>query len=51
MEKWKQIYLYGGGVQATKGLRQRKPSTRGSPLMASGEMMKVVLGERPSVEY
>lgn len=50
-EEWKETYLYGGGKAPYKGLRKRKPSSRGSPVMANGSMMKGVLGEGPEVEY
>lgn len=51
MEKWKDTYLYGGAGGPSKGLRKRKTSARGSPVMANGSMMKGVLGEGPTVEY
>lgn len=54
MDEWKADYLYGGtgaGARSSKGLRKRKASGRGSPVMANGSMMKGVLGEGPDVEY
>lgn len=54
MDEWKADYLYGGagaGARSSKGLRKRKASGRGSPVMANGSMMKGVLGEGPEVEY
>ncbi|CAN0159833.1 unnamed protein product [Ectocarpus sp. 12 AP-2014] len=45
MEDWKEVYLYGGGAtSSSKGLRKRNK-------VASGSMMKGVLGEGPEVEY
>lgn len=51
MDNWKEAYLYGGVGVSSKGLRKRKASGRGSPVMANGNMMKGVLGEGPTVEY
>ncbi|CAN0328967.1 unnamed protein product [Ectocarpus sp. 8 AP-2014] len=45
MEDWKEAHLYGGGAtSSSKGLRKRNK-------VASGSMMKGVLGEGPEVEY
>lgn len=53
MGHWKDIYLYGGKGQTKSkgGLRQRKNTARGSPIMANGDVMKTVLGDGSPAQY